>query len=99
MTTILERDVRDLAHIEALRSLPRLLALVAARSASLLNFAELSRSAGIPQSTLKRYFALFETIFLVQLIPAWSTNLGKRMGEGSKSVYFGHGTCRLFAGP
>jgi predicted AAA+ superfamily ATPase len=84
VTTILERDVRDLAHIEALRTLPRLLALVAARSASLLNFAELSRSAGIPQSTLKRYFALFETTFLVQLIPAWSTNLGKRLVKAPK---------------
>jgi len=44
-------DVRDMAHIEGLRALPRLLALVATRSASLLNFAELSRSAGMPQST------------------------------------------------
>ena len=58
--------------------------LVAARSASLLNFAELSRAAGIPQSTLKRYFALFEATFLAQLIPAWSTNLGKRLVKSPK---------------
>jgi len=84
VTTILERDVRDLAHIESLRALPRLLALVAARSASLLNFAELSRSAGIPQSTLKRYFALFEATFLARLIPAWSAHLSKRFVKASK---------------
>ena len=84
VTTILERDVRDLSHIEALRALPRLLALIAARSASLLSFAELSRSAGIAQSTLKRYFALLETTFLVQLVPAWSNNLGKRMVKAPK---------------
>ncbi|HYW42783.1 MAG TPA: ATP-binding protein [Bryobacteraceae bacterium] len=84
VTTVLERDVRDMANIEALRTLPRLLALVAARSASLLNFAELSRSAGIPQSTLKRYFALFEITFLAQLIPPWSTNLGKRLVKTPK---------------
>jgi predicted AAA+ superfamily ATPase len=84
VTTILERDVRDLSHIEALRALPRLLALIAARSASLLSFAELSRSVGIAQSTLKRYFALLETTFLVQLVPAWSNNLGKRMVKAPK---------------
>jgi uncharacterized protein len=84
VTTILERDVRDIANVEALRTLPRLLALLAARSASLLNFAELSRASAIPQSTLKRYFALFETTFLVQLVPAWSTNLGKRLVKSPK---------------
>ena len=84
ITTILERDVRDLANVEALRSLPRLLALVAARSASLLNFAELSRSAAIPQSTLKRYFTLFEATFLAQLVPAWSTNAGQRLVKSPK---------------
>jgi hypothetical protein len=85
VTTILERDVRDIANIEALRTLPRLLALLAARSASLLNFAELSRAAAIPQTTLTRYFALLETTFLVQLIPAWSTNLGKRLVKAPKA--------------
>ena len=79
VTTILERDVRDLANVESLAMLPRLLSLVAARTGGLLNFADLSRGASIPQSTLKRYFALFETTFLVQLIPAWATNLGKRL--------------------
>lgn len=78
------RDVREIANVEALRSLPRLLALLSARTASLLNFAELSRSAAIPQSTLKRYFALFETTFLVHLIPAWSTNPGKRLVKSPK---------------
>lgn len=84
ITTILERDVRDIANVEALRSLPRLLALLSARTATLLNHAELSRSAAIPQSTLKRYFALFEATFLVQVIPAWSTNLGKRLVKSPK---------------
>jgi predicted AAA+ superfamily ATPase len=84
VTTILERDVRDLANVEALRALPRLLALLAARTSTLLNFSELSRASGIPQSTLKRYFALFETTFLVQLIQPWFTNLGKRLMKSPK---------------
>ena len=86
ITTILQRDVRDLANIEGLTALPRLLALLAARSGSLSNFAELSRSLGIPQTTLKRYLTLLETTFLVQFLPAWSANLGKRMVKSPKIV-------------
>jgi len=79
VTTILHRDIRDLANIEGVTALPRLLALLAARSTALLNFADLSRSVALPQSTLKRYMALFETAFLIQTVPAWSGNLGKRL--------------------
>ena len=86
VTTILQRDVRDLARIEGLTVMPRLLALLAARATSLVNFAELSRSAGIPQSTLKRYLALLETTFLVQNLPAWSGNLSKRLVKSAKMV-------------
>jgi predicted AAA+ superfamily ATPase len=84
ITTILQRDVRDLAHIEGLTSLPRLLALLAARSASILNQTELSRSLGMPASTLKRYLGLLETTFLVQTLPAWSGNLSKRLVRAPK---------------
>jgi len=84
ITTILQRDVRDLANIEHLTALPRLLALLAARATTLLNLSELSRSAGLAQSTLKRYMALLETTFLVQLLPPWSANLGKRLVKSPK---------------
>jgi predicted AAA+ superfamily ATPase len=84
VTTILQRDVRDISNIEGLTSIPRLLSLVASRACGLLNYAELSRSFAIPQSTLKRYLSLLETTFLVKLLPAWSGNLGKRLVKSPK---------------
>lgn len=84
VTTILQRDVRDLSNIEGLTDLPRLLSLLAARSASLVNYAELSRSASMPQSTLKRYVSLLQATFLVRTLPAWSSNLGKRLVRSPK---------------
>jgi predicted AAA+ superfamily ATPase len=77
--TILQRDVRDLANIADLTAVPRLLAVVASRTGNLLNFADLSRNLGLPQTTLKRYFALLEMTFLVQLLRPWSGNLGQRI--------------------
>ncbi|MBI4541940.1 MAG: ATP-binding protein [Gemmatimonadetes bacterium] len=78
VTTILERDVRNLAQIEGLTDLPGLLNLLAARSASLLNIAELSRSVGLPHTTLTRYLALLESAFLVRRIPAWAGSRARR---------------------
>jgi len=81
---MLQRDVRDLANIEQLTEIPNLLQLLATRSATLLNFAELSRTAGIAQSTLKRYFALLEMLFLVVRVPPWEHNPGKRLVKAPK---------------
>lgn len=79
ITTILQRDVRDISNIQGLTSLPRLLSLLAARAGTLVNFAEISTSMGIPQTTLKRYMALFETTFIIHLVMPWSSNLSKRL--------------------
>lgn len=84
VTTILQRDVRDLASIEGGAQLLRLLALCATRLGGLLNFADLSRTVDLPQSTLKRYMALLEATFLVQPLPAWSSNPGKRLVKSPK---------------
>lgn len=82
--SILQRDVRDLANIEQLTEIPNLLQLLATRSATLLNFAELSRSCALPQSTLKRYFTLLEMLFLVVRLPSWERNAGKRLVKAPK---------------
>lgn len=84
ITTILQRDVRDLSNIDGIIEMPRLLALLASRVGGLLNVSELSRSSAIPNSTLKRYLTLLEATFLYQPRPAWSTNLGKRIIKSPK---------------
>lgn len=87
VNTILQRDIRELANINGLTQMPRLLEILAARLGSQLNFAELSRTLRIPQTSLKRYLALFETTFLIQRLLPWSGNLGKRLVKTPK-VYF-----------
>jgi predicted AAA+ superfamily ATPase len=82
--TMLQRDIRDLASIADITAIPRLLSVVAARAGSLLNFADLSRTMALPQTTLKRYFALLENTFLVQLLRPWARNLGKRVIQTPK---------------
>lgn len=82
--TLIQRDVRDLAAIEGLAQLPRLLQAVAARSGSPLNVADLGRTLGLGQVTLRRYLTLFQTLFLLVELPPWFENLGKRLAKTPK---------------
>lgn len=84
LQTLLQRDVRDLSHIEGLTQLPRILELLSVRSSGLLNLSELSRTLGIPLNTLKRYLGLLETLFILTTLPAWSSHLGKRLVKAPK---------------
>ena len=98
VTTVLSRDARDLANIESLASLPRLLALLASRAASLLNYADLSRGLGMPQSTLKRYMGLLQALFLYHPLPAWSNNLGQRLIRSPKVILSDTGLLAFLSG-
>jgi uncharacterized protein len=84
LSSLIQRDVRDLASIDGLTDLPRLLGLIAARSSALMNMSELSRSTGIANSTLRRYLGLLEAIYILQPLPAWSTNTVKRFVKSPK---------------
>jgi predicted AAA+ superfamily ATPase len=79
VATLLQRDVRDLANVEHPAALRRLLQLVSVRTGSILNRADLGRTLGVPASTLERYLAILRTLYLVQEVPAWASNRGKRL--------------------
>lgn len=87
LDALVQRDIRELAHIEKLGELPRLLALTAARATGLLAYSDLSRDLALPQSTLKRYFALLEAVHLVHLLPAWTPGRGPRAVKAPKLFF------------
>ena len=84
VASLLQRDVRDMAHIDGMTDMPRLLSLLAARSSALMNMSEVSRAAGIAHPTLRRYLALLEATFIFQPLPAWLNNIGKRFVKSPK---------------
>ena len=91
ITTILYRDVQELANISGLTEFPLLLKLLATRVGNLLNVAELSRSIGIANPTLHRYLSLLEILFMVKLQASYKTNLGKRLVKAPKTYLFDTG--------
>ncbi|MBI5387591.1 MAG: ATP-binding protein [Verrucomicrobia bacterium] len=84
ITTLLERDVRDLSNVQNWSDLPRLLRLLAARTSGVLNLSDVARDAHLPLTTLQRHWALLEAVFFVRTLPAWSGNLTSRLAKAPK---------------
>jgi uncharacterized protein len=78
LTSLIERDVSQLAAIERRGDLRRLLALLAGRSGGLLVPATLAAESGVPRTTLSRYLELLTVVFLIEEIPAWSAGQTRR---------------------
>jgi len=97
-TTLVQRDVRDIADIERPAALRRLLQLISVRTGSMLNRAELGRTLGLPVSTLERYLAILQTLFLTQEVPAWASNRGKRLVRAPKVHVVDSGLAASLAG-
>lgn len=86
VTTVVERLADDVAAIERLHEMPTLLQLCAARTGTEINVARLANETGIPARTLSTYLAHLQTVFLLQLLPAWSTNLSSKVVHKPKLI-------------
>ena len=96
VSTYIERDVRDIGELRHIDRFIHLLNILAPRSATLLNKAELSRTAGIEQKTLTNYLSLLEMVFQIKRIKPYSANLGKRFVKSPKLFFTDSGVlCHL----
>lgn len=86
LATMVQRDLRDMADVRHLDVMPRILSLIATRAGGLLNVSDLSRSAGMPLTTLQRYLALLQQAFLIRSIPPWTRTPSKRLVKSPKIV-------------
>lgn len=84
---IVQRDVRDIAEVERLDQLPRLLQALAHHSAQLTNFTQIGSQVRLDDKTTQRYVGILEQLFLVQRVSPWFRNHLKRLIKTPK-LYF-----------
>jgi predicted AAA+ superfamily ATPase len=84
INTLVQRDVRELARINALDAMPRLLGMAAARTAQLFNLSDLASSFRLSRNTIGDYVALLENIFLLERAPPWYSNRSSRLVKTPK---------------
>lgn len=98
LSGILQRDIRELAQIDRLATIPDLLTHIAARTGNTVNYSELSRTSGIPSTSLKRYLSHLEHIFLIKKILPWSGNISKMLVKAPKYVITDSGLTSFLLG-
>ncbi|KAF0099376.1 MAG: hypothetical protein FD187_2232 [bacterium] len=79
LTTLVERDVRDVADIAHTSKLPQLLGILANLSGRLLNLQQIGGQIGLDAKTVEKYIGILEKMFLVRRLPAWSGNQLNRL--------------------
>ncbi|HUP70112.1 MAG TPA: DUF4143 domain-containing protein, partial [Acidimicrobiales bacterium] len=78
VSTVTQRDIREIARLRQPAELPRLLVFLAGSTGRELVKTRLANGVGIERNTLAGYLSLLETVFLIRELPAWSRNpLGK----------------------
>jgi predicted AAA+ superfamily ATPase len=96
LTTLIERDVLEIANIERRGELLKLLGLLAGRAGHLLVPGTLAGQSGIPRTTLVRYLELLASVFLIKTVPAWASNLTQRAVSTPKLAFVDTGVaCHL----
>lgn len=75
---IVKRDAREISGSHRTDQLPQILGVLAARNSEELNLADVAKETGVPVTSLRRLLELLETMYLIQQLPAWSTNFAKR---------------------
>ena len=81
---IVQRDIRDVAQIEQLAMMPRLLHTLAEHSGQLVNYSSIGNGINLNHVTTQKYIGIFESLFLVQTLQPWFNNKLKRLIKSPK---------------
>jgi predicted AAA+ superfamily ATPase len=95
---IVERDVRDIAEVEKLDQVPRLLQILAHHSGQLANFSQIGGQLGLDAKTTQRYTGILEQLFLVHRLPPWCRNQLKRLIKTPKLHFLDSGLLAALLG-
>jgi len=91
LTSILTRDLRDIAEIERLTDLPKFVRLLAEHSGQLVNYSAFGGAIDVSYKTGQRYVGLLEQVFLIKSLQPWFSNRIKRIVKTPKLHFLDSG--------
>ena len=81
---LLERDLKDIAHIQKHDAMGRLVEILAAWSSKYMDIAAICSGLSLRRETLESYINALESLYLVERIPAWRKTDYDRVGKKPK---------------
>ncbi len=98
LQTYLQRDVRDLTQVGDLTAFVRFLRSAAARTAQLLNMADMARDVGVAPNTAKQWLSVLAASGIVWLMEPYHTNVSKRLVKAPKLYFLDTGLAAYLTG-
>ncbi|MFI5140702.1 MAG: ATP-binding protein, partial [Sphingobacteriales bacterium] len=94
--TYTERDVRQIINVSDLFIFQKFMRLAAGRVGQLLNYSEIALDLGMNLKTVKSWFSILETSFIVFFLPPHHKNFNKRLVKSPKLYFYDTGlACNL----
>ena len=93
LETYISRDIKDLSQFADELTFLSFIGIVAARTATTVNYDTLANEAGITSPTAKRWLSLLVSSGLVALIPPFSNNSLKRLIKSPRMYFLETGLC------
>ena len=81
---MIQKDLKDLASIEHLNVMPKLMQILANQVGTLISYTNIGNKLGLSRQTITRYLKLLEQLFIFQELPAWHGNHNKRLIKAPK---------------
>lgn len=96
--TYIERDLRQLSEIKDLVLFQKFVGLCAGRVGQILNLSNLADDTGISHKTAGEWISLLETSFILFRLPAFHSNISKRLIKSPKLYFYDPGLAAWLIG-
>ncbi len=98
MDTYLSRDIRDLGQVADETAYMNFIKIVAARTATNVNYDALAQEAGVSAPTAKKWLSILVSCGIVGLIEPYSNNALKRVIKAPRMYFLDTGLCAHLMG-
>ena len=98
LDTYLSRDIRDLEQVADETTYMNFIRIVAARTATNVNYEALAQEAGISAPTAKKWLSILVSCGIVALIEPYSNNALKRVIKAPRMYFLDTGLCAHLMG-
>jgi predicted AAA+ superfamily ATPase len=84
IAALLERDLRDIANIQRIDAMKKLIIMLAAWSGKFMDISEVSAKLSIHRSTVESYIQALQALYIVESVSPWTRSDYARIGKQSK---------------
>jgi len=95
---LIQRDIRELASVDKIEGLTRLLRALAHTSGQIANFSQLAAQVGLDSKTAAKFVGIFEQMFILRRVEAWSSNRHSRLVKAPKIHFLDSGLLAALTG-